>query len=193
MKVFEINHSAKPTGGRFRSFAGLALKEIDTHILGKIGKGRPFPGVWKEFEVYIPNPGLPRPEIFGFPGGFVMEKSIYEILAEPLEMCTEALAIAIEGEKAPFYLCHILTTMNAVDREKSDWMSVGGKKSPKMLTRPSFIPERLGEETLFKIPDDCYVGNYCLERTGDPEEGEFKAIVEQHHLKGLEFEEIWSF
>ena len=33
---------------------------------------------------------------------------------------------------------------------------------------------------------------YCLERSGDPYDGEFKALVEEHDLTGLEFELIWS-
>lgn len=192
MKVFEINHSPRPTGRLFRSFAALALREQDTHVFDKLGKGRPVPGDWKPFEAYIPNPGLPRPAIFGFPGGFVLEECTYEILAEPLEMCTEALPISIEGEKARLFLCHILTTLNAVDRDRSEWAPPLWKGARRLLIRPSFIAERLGEESLFKIPEDCYVGNYCLERSGDPDDGEFKALVEHHRLTGLEFKEVWS-
>ena len=33
---------------------------------------------------------------------------------------------------------------------------------------------------------------YCVEFTGDPDDGEFKAVVEHHNLTGLTFEAIWT-
>jgi hypothetical protein len=33
---------------------------------------------------------------------------------------------------------------------------------------------------------------YCVEFTGDPDDGEFKAVVEHHGLTGLEFELVWT-
>lgn len=192
MKVFEITHSPKPKVGRFRNFAGLSLNERDFYVFGNVGKGRPFSGDWKPISMYVENPSSPWPDIFGFPGGFVCSNTIFNLLAEPLERCAESLPVFIESESEKYNLCHIMTSFNAVDKNKSTWRSFGGKKGVKMLDKPTFIGERLGEESLFKIPDDGYVGNYCLERLGDPEDGEFKALVEHHGLTGLEFNLVWS-
>jgi hypothetical protein len=61
-----------------------------------------------------------------------------------------------------------------------------------MLKRPAFLSSRFGEETLFKIPEDRATVIYCAEFTGDPDDGEFKAVVEHHKLTGLTFELVWT-
>ena len=192
MKVFKISHTPKPKAGRYSGYAGLSFLDKDTCLFPYLGKGRPFQGEWKPIQLYIADPANPRPDIFGFPGGFVCDEAVFRLLGEPLEMSTEVLSVSVEGEAKRFYACHITNSYNAVDKEKSLWRPPGYKNGRKMLITPAFIPEKLGDQSLFKIPDDCYTREYCLERSGDAEDGEFKALVDSHNLTGLEFKLVWS-
>ncbi len=192
MKIFEIDYTARPKVGRFKSYASLSIQEKDTTTLNHVGACAPFNGVWNTVQLYIENPASPRPDIFGFPRAFICNERARKLLSEPLEMCAELLPITLEGEVGGFCICNILNCFNAVDKKKSTYRSLAGKKAIPMLITPTFIPERLGEGSLFKIPDDGFTRCYCLERTGDPLDGEFKAIIEKHGLTGLGFDLVWS-
>ena len=79
-----------------------------------------------------------------------------------------------------------------VDHKKSDWQEYGPNPDDRILRKPAFIASRFGDETIFKIAENRGARMYCVEFTGDPDDGEFKAVVEQHKLTGLEFELVWS-
>ena len=63
----------------------------------------------------------------------------------------------------------------------------------KCLHVPAFHADRIGPKLkLFKIPENYGLSIYCVERTGDANDGEFKAIVDTHGLTGLRFKLVWT-
>ena len=190
MKVFKISTLAKPPQGRYRDYAGLGVSEKDSAYVREVGSGRPFPTEWHPIQLWIDTPHWPRPDIYAFgPGAFVCSDRVVELLGEPLEMAGELLPITIEGESGNFFVYNVTNSKNVFDTEKATWRINGPLRH---IVKYAFKAERFGEESLFKIPEDCDIDIYCLERTGNADEGEFKALVERHQLTGIEFELVWT-
>jgi hypothetical protein len=81
--------------------------------------------------------------------------------------------------------------MDCIGHERTE--SVFGKSTAAEIDikRYVFKPDRMSESFIFKIPNrlaDIYVS----EGQFDPED-EFKTRVDQNHLNGLLFEEIWRY
>lgn len=187
MTFYQVSADARPEGSEFENYAPLVTKS-------RKGKGwqfcgRPFSHKWKPLDLEISMPLWPRPDFFDFGvGTFVCNDRARELAAEPLEMAGELLPVNIRGEDGQFVLFNLTNCINALDVERSAWSQL--HPSIRILKKPVFRPEAMGEPTLFKIPEDGAQRIYCVERTGDPEDGEFKAVVEFNHLVGLVFERI---
>ena len=196
MKAYEVSTTAKPTTKNFSDYASLVARESDRPFLG-IGRGEfsgnPFSRKWKQLKLYIDKPLLPRPDFYTFGWSvFVCNERARTIVGEALEMAGELLPVGIEGDKGRYWVFNCTNCINVTDLKKSKWRKIGKTGSHRILERPAFLAERFGEESIFKIPDNNGSPIYCLERSGDPDDGEFKALVEKHGLTGLEFELIWS-
>ena len=153
--------------------------------------GKPFSRRWRPLHLYVSMPLLPRPDFFDFGcGTFVCTNRAAELAGEPLGMCGELLPVKVEREKGRFFVYNVTNCINALDYRKSKWETLSPGK--RQLIKPSFLAERLGELSIFKIPEDFGLSIYCLERSGDPDEGEFKAVVEHRSLTGLHFKLIWT-
>jgi hypothetical protein len=174
--------------------------ERDVRFFTDEFQGKPYARKWKPVRFYIDKSLLPRPDFFAEDTAWVCNERAMLLAGEAMEMAGEYLPVEIENERGEFKLYHITNCINVLDQEKSQWGTVGPSRlykslegyTYKELKRPAFRAERFGEETLFKIPENHGVYSYCLERTGDPEDGEFKAAVEHHGLTGLEFKLVWA-
>jgi hypothetical protein len=203
MKVYRVDPCCEipdGNGGRKQVLASLGGQEGETprFMLDEF-HGKPFSRQWKPIRYWLDKPLLHRPDFYGLVCAFICSERALTVAGEPLEMCGELLPVEIEGERGEFRLFHVTNCINVLDRDKSRWRTLGPSKHYKHITetftvleKPAFNPERFGEETLFKIPEDAGVSTYCLERSGDPDDGEFKALVERQGLTGLQFEFIWS-
>lgn len=196
MKVYRISTTGKPPRSRFPNWTSLDIKEREIRS-GRLTyekfSGRPYPFKWKAVELYIENPLYPRPDFYNFgTGKFVCNERAREQAGEALEMAGELLPVSIEGESGEFYIFNCTNCINVLDREKSRWKVFGPMGQFRTLEQPAFYPQRFGEECLFKIAEDGGSVIYCLERTGDALDGEFKAVVEECGLKGLEFRLVWT-
>lgn len=199
MNVYDISSLGRPTSGGFYYYSQLLASSAIWDFVDPDGDGFggvPFRRKWKIPTCYLEKPLIPVPNFLNFSGSvLVCDQSARELAGEALEMSCEFLPIKIEKVKGEFWICNITNTINVVDSEKSQWENLGKDESGQLmrrLIRPAFVAERFGEESLFKVPEDRGAGIYCLERTGDPDDGEFKAVVEKHGLTGLAFELIWT-
>jgi hypothetical protein len=193
MKVYEIEVGIEVRHGKGarRVLAGLDFcNPKDVRFFSDEFMGKPYARKWKPVRFYIDRPLLPRPDFFIGGSWWICNERAMLLAGEPMEMTGEFLPVEIEGEKGEFQLFHVTNCINVLDPKKSRWEMLGG--TWKMLEKPAFKPKRLGEETLFKISEDYGVTTYCLERTGQHEDGEFKALVEHHGLAGIRFDLIWS-
>ena len=192
MKVFRVTDvSGSGTTRQKHASLGPPSDRIIGRDLNEF-EGKPYSKAWRPYKVYLDKPRLPRPDFFAFDSKvLVCNERAVELVGEPMAMAGELLPIKVEGEKTTLYLLNITECINVVNPKKSQWRDVGGKY--KTLETPAFRRDRFGEHTsLFKIPDDYGLRIHCLERSGDPYDGEFKALVEEHGLTGLEFELIWT-
>lgn len=202
MKVYRVHGSCE-----IRGKAGHA-QQVLAALGGSRGKtprfmldefqGKPFSRQWRPIKYWLDKLLLPRPDFYHLSGAFICNERALLAAGEPIERCGELLPVAIEGEQGEFKLFHVTNCINVLDRDKSEWRTEGPSKHYKQMTqtftyldKPAFRAERFCEETLFKIPENA-VHTYCLERSGDAEDGEFKALVERHGLTGLRFEFVWS-
>lgn len=115
-----------------------------------------------------------------------------DLAAEPLEMSGEFLPIRVEGESGKYWIYNVTNTINVFDSKKTVWRKFGPEPDARMIEKPAFIASRFGEESIFKIAEDRGTLMYCVERTGDPDDGEFKAVVEQNGLTRIEFKLVWT-
>lgn len=196
MKVYEISALGKPKDRRFKEYAGLLAEDDVWRFITPDGEGLngvPYGPTWKVQSFHIDRPLAPRPNFLWIGGrAFVCDEKSRELAGEPLEMSGEFLPIIIDGEKGKYWIYNITNCMSVVDPENSQWEELGPGADERILERPAFISSRFGEESILKIPEDRGTRMYCVEFTGDPDNGEFKAVVEYHGLTGLEFKLVWT-
>lgn len=196
MKVYEISALGKPKDRRFKEYAGLLAEDAAWAFITPDGEGLngvPYGEKWKTQAFCIDKPLAPRQNFLWIGGrAFVCDEKARELAGEPLEMSGEFLPISVEGEKGQYWIYNITNCINVVDTNKCEWEEAWPGSDERVLEKLAFIPSRFGEETLFKIPEDRATRLYCAEFTGDPEDGEFKAVVEQCGLTGLHFDPVWS-
>ena len=194
MRVYEVNTGGKPEGGKFPSYASLGIKPGDVDFLfgGDAFCGKPFQRKWRPLEFYVYELNYPRADIWSMGAcAWVVNSRAMLLAGEAFEMAGELLPVSVDGETQDFSLFNCTHCPNVLDLSKSKWHFYGPEKEFKQLAKPSFIADRFGEVSLFKIMEHP-VCMYCLERTGDPEDAEFKALVEQHALAGVEFKMVWE-
>ena len=195
MKVYEFSPVGKQKERRFKEYSILATDDESWNYIaphGEVFNGVPFGRKWKTPTFYIEKPLVPRPHFFRVWFAVACGEKARELAGEAVEMSGEFLPINVEGEKGKYWIYNITNTINVVDEKKSEWQKLRPGPKDRMLKKPAFIPSRFGEETIFKIPENRGARMYCVEFAGDPDDGEFKAVVEHHGLTGLEFELIWS-
>jgi hypothetical protein len=107
-----------------------------------------------------------------------------------LEMAGDLLPLPYEDQE--YTILNVTECINCLDHEASEWRHspfTGQRISP---LRYVFHPDRFSESTLFKIPETRRAEILVVEGLHDPE-AEFRYAVEQGNLKGLIFEELWSY
>ncbi len=195
MKVYEIDSLAKPGDRRFKEYAWLVAEdEVWDRIMpdGEAFNGVPF-GKWKTQKFYYEQPLAPKSNFVHLcASAFVCDEKAREIAGGPMEMSGEFLPIRVEGGKGKFWIYNITNTINVLDLKRSRWEKLGPRPDDRALQKPAFISSRFGEETIFKIAEDRGTGMYCVEFSGDADDGEFKTIVEQSGLTGLTFKLVWT-
>jgi hypothetical protein len=195
MKVYEFGPTGKPKERRFKEYSMLATDDETFGYIAPHGEGLngvPFDRAWKTPTFYLEKPLLPKPNFFRVCLAVACDEKAREMAGEAMEMAGEFLPIRVEGEKGEYWIYNITNTINVVDHKRSDWQEYGPGPDDQILRKPAFIATRFGEETIFTIREDRGARMYCVEFTGDPDDGEFKAVVEHNGLTGLEFELVWT-
>lgn len=143
---------------------------------------------WVPPEIRVPNPTLAKGNFFHLTSGaLVIDGTATEALRDVLEMAGELLPLKYKGED--YTLLNITECMDCLDHERTEWV-LGKTTGAKIdIKRHVFNPDRMSESSIFKIPQRLAT-MYVVAGRVDPED-EFKFRVEQNHLKGLLFEEVW--
>jgi hypothetical protein len=154
--------------------------------------GRPMEKRWKPPVLAFAN-GKPQKSDF-FPvgeGAFVCSNRA-QMECAPLEDEGQFIPVKIRGLRGKFFLYNSTNCLNCLDPKKTKWKKRGQRGVRESIVRPVFRPERFGEVCLFKLTEDGGATLYCLERSGDFGDGELKALVKQHRLKGLKFTRVFE-
>jgi hypothetical protein len=111
-----------------------------------------------------------------------------EKLRDLLEMAGELLPLQYKGD--PYTLLNFTECMDCLDHKNTEWVlgkTTGAKINVK---RYVFMPNRLPESSIFKIPERPS-SIFVAAGRFDPDD-EFKHVVEKEKLEGLLFEEVSS-
>ncbi len=188
MKVYKVSTHAKPPVRGHDYYADLTTDDewvIDADEF----LGAPYSKKWRVPNLYVRTPKRPVPSFYSFGCPFVLSEQVLDLVGGALVDSGELLRVKIIDKKEKYFLYNCTNCMNVVDKKKSIFSPIGDFQR---LERPAFLASRFEDETLFKIEEDAGCNMYCLERTGEADDGEFKALVEHHKLTGLAFELIWT-
>lgn len=145
---------------------------------------------WSSPEVFIYKPLSTRGHFFQFSIGIMITNPIAtEVLREHLEMAGELLPIFYENET--YSLLNVTTCINCLDQERTEWRYDPTKTIRTTPKKYVFHSDRFAESRIFKIPETHRAELFVVEYESGGED-EFRTVVEQHHLQGLLFEEVWS-
>lgn len=188
MKVFELRYDLD-------TYQQLLPAQTD-NVLSLACEGLPKAATWTKPLLYVDNPLLKVPDFWytGSPGAvaFDPKKMPLEVYSA-LEEAGEWLPVRVEDGK-DLVVLNVTQVVNALDKERTHWhRNAKGERMYIEFTAGShaFHPERFGESSICKIPENNAVSILCLERSGDKNE-EFKAAVEHYQLKGLKFNLFWE-
>ena len=195
MNIYEVVSGCErelPNGKVRKLFASAELGTKDQEWLTGELQGRQFSKPWRTLELHFDDPKLPRADFPGFewPALLCNERAMAAV-GDILRVAGELLPVKLRGDKGT-YLLHNIPVMRdgLLDRKRSTWRTIAGERC---LHVPAFRGDYIGTLLkLFKIPEDHGLGIYCIERTGDPKDHEFKALVDRHRLTGLRFNLVWT-
>jgi hypothetical protein len=187
MKVFKILCDVD----NYQSLFPVSDQEWAT--LAEEFEGDPIKQLWKPFRFFCLKPRLKAGDFYYFqPNAFIVSGTARIKAATPLEMSGQLLPITVEGrEGEEFFVYNVTNCINVLDSAACTWENSLPTGEKWGIAEYAFFPDRFSENSIFKIPQDVEI--FVVERNRDPEHEEFKAIVESMELKGLVFEEVWSY
>ncbi len=128
-------------------------------------------------------------------GGFTYwDKVNQSDLGEMIEKSGEVLTAKVEFKPSPdekLYVFNCTACYNCFDREKGKARWTPDGRMAIQVEKYAFHPERIGDASLFKIPETHRVAVYTVTGQDDPED-EFYTLYHSLGFTGLEFEEVWS-
>jgi hypothetical protein len=193
MKVFQIRPVMPTKAGGQKRAMRLGCKSSESQFLaGERFRGHPFPADWKKVELNFVDQALWDADFYFYgPGALVCSDRAMEALA-PLEDEGEFLPVGLKGRRGSYFLYNSTNCRSYLNSKRTIWEPSDLAKEGRQIRKHVFWAERIGDDCLFKLLDEGAVHMYCLERTGDPYDGEFKALVEANELTGLSFLKVWS-
>jgi hypothetical protein len=148
--------------------------------------GRAKAAMWVPPPVYSPTLSLKAPDIWTLNGALVFPPEALAVLDDVLSKAGELLPLPFEGET--WHVFNIVHTTNCLNEEATTWLMNGEHRV--RAQKLAFHEHRLPEPTLFTVPQ-ASVRTLCIQGLVSPED-DFKAVVEDNGLTGLEFELLWD-
>jgi hypothetical protein len=139
---------------------------------------------WTPQPVYVYEPRLEPPDIWHIVTAavLVMSQSVVEALEPFISQAGELLPLRMVGSDDELYALNILRDFDCIDWTEADLDD--------LKLYPNFIPHRLPESGLLKVPPLDTAHIFYLERDEDGDS--LRARIDQRELKGLTFEPVWS-
>jgi len=186
VKIFQVTNDVE----RYQSL--LPVKDSVWDRRSTRFHGHPLEAIWKPFDVFALKPLLKEDDFYYFhPGAFIAGPRGRELAATPLEMSGELLPVRCPKKKGEFFVFNVTNCLDVLDEEATEFERPDDPTYKGDIFKCVFHGDRFTEASVFRIARPP-VDIFCIERTGDPQDGEFKAMVEANGLEGLEFKLVWS-
>ena len=152
--------------------------------------GTPLGECWKPPKFYINDPLLEIGDFLHITPSVLCfrEKVFHSEIGSLLGAAGEILEITIEGESETLYILNPLIRYNCLNHEKLEYQNPFAKVFP-MISKFAFYSSRIGDSSIFKLPDSPSVPTLCFQ-SSDYEN--FYDLYHENSIRGLEFKEIWS-
>jgi hypothetical protein len=147
--------------------------------------GHPVEGKFEKLEVYVRQPTLKKPAIWGLADTLAFEDDAAAKVQLCLDQAGQQFKLPFQGSK--LIVLNVTYVIDCLDEAKSEFID---PDLPHMIDKYVFHADRL-DYSLFKIPETMSGEILTVEGLVSPDD-EFKPLVEKHGLKGLRFEELWS-
>lgn len=158
---------------------------------GDTFSGIPFPSEWKRIELLPANKSIQTMDFYAVgEKAFVCSAQVH-LYSGALWDEGEFLPVKISGLRGKYYLYNITNCRSHLDPRKTVWQK-NGQTGHKAIKLPAFHANRLGEDCVFKIPEDGATTIYTLERDDVPGHEGLKTFARRHQLTGLRFKLVWS-
>ena len=145
-------------------------------------------------EFYVRDPSRTNKENFFYlsPGTLVFDHEVYKSdLGEILARSGELLPAKVELPEEDVFILNTTTCYNCLDIKKSKLRKTPDGTVVIQIFEHVFHSDRIGIETLFKIPETKATTIYTV--TGlDNDRDEFYTLYKESGFTGLKFEEVWS-
>ncbi len=163
-----------------------------TFLAGDRFRGHLFPDDWHRVELNFGDSEPWTADFHSFgPGALVCSERAKDT-ACALEDEGEFLPVKIRGVRGRYHLFNTMNCRSYLNSKKTVWKKSRKISSANQIVKHSFWADRIGDDCLFKLLEEGAVTHYCIERTGDPHDGEFKALIESAGLTGVAFKKVWS-
>lgn len=145
---------------------------------------------WVPPTFYVNDPLFERGDFFNISLSILCftEKVFHSELGSLLGATGEILEANIEGESESVYILNPLIRYNCLNHSGLEYRDPFTKVFP-MITKFSFHSNRIGDSTIFKLPDSPSTPTLCL---SSPNYESFHDLYHNNSLTGLKFYEIWS-
>lgn len=181
MKVYRISFSAN-----------VVAHSRDRHLLEETRfSGTPFPNKWKRVELEFKGKARPMADFYSFGCTAFVCSDRVALYSGALWDEGEFLPVRITGRKAEYHLYNVTNCRSHLNPRNTIW-ETDKTTGARIIKSPAFHADRLGEDCIFKIPEDGATAIYCLERNDVPGFESLRTLVKRHGLTGLEFKLVWS-
>lgn len=153
--------------------------------------GRPFPHDWRSVELLYENGKEPKAEFFGLGSKAIVCSERVRLCCAALEDEGEFLPVKVRGLRGKYYIYNVTHCCSHLNPKKTVWER-DAKTGVRSIKSPVFDADRLGEDCIFKIPEDSATAIFCLERDDVPGFESLRTLVKRHGLTGLRFKLVWS-
>ena len=145
---------------------------------------------WEVPTFYINDPLIERGDFLHItPSILCFSEKVYNSqVGNILGGTGEILEIKVEGESETFYILNPLIRYNCLNHNELEYRNPFAKIFP-MITKFSFHSKRIGDSSIFKLPDGPSVPTLCYQSI-DCEN--FYDLYHEQSFRGLKFTEIWS-
>jgi hypothetical protein len=139
---------------------------------------------WTPLPIYSDQPRLQRPSFWHLVGAavIVVEHEVVDLVGQFLYPAGELLPLRETGTDKEFLALNIL--------RDTDCLDPSADRIDELTVVPDFIPHRLPESGLFKVPQLDTTHIFYLERSDD--HGSLIKTIERYELTGLRFEPVWT-